>query len=29
MDPLLGEVRDGVAGPGRTELPAAMGRRPL
>jgi hypothetical protein len=29
MDPLLGEVRDGVVGPGRTELPAAMGAPPV
>jgi hypothetical protein len=29
FDPLLGEVGDGVVGPGRVQLAAAMGRRPL
>ena len=29
LDPLLGEVGGRVVGPGRVELAAAMGRRPL
>ena len=29
LDPLLGEVRDGVVGPGRAELAAAMGPAPV
>jgi hypothetical protein len=29
LDPLPGEVSDGVVGPGRLELAAAVGRRPL
>ena len=29
LDPLLGEVRDGVVGPGRAEMAAAMGSPPV
>jgi hypothetical protein len=29
LDPLTGEVRERVIGPGRAEMPDAMGRRPL
>jgi len=29
LDPRLGEAGDRVVGPGRAELAAAMGRRPL